>query len=181
MMNTMITAAVLALSVSADALACGFGAGASRLKVPILSALAAAAVSAGTVAFGMTAGSVSAPFMPEKLRKYIAFVVLAVLGLMKLAGRGDAPSVDVNSDRYLSVSEAVALGCAISLDGLAAGFGSMSRPLTVIFATVFTFAFSAAALYFGAKGGRGFAGGRAGGLAAGGALIILAVQKLLTD
>lgn len=179
-MNTWITALILGLSLSADALASGFAAGASRLRVPLHSAVAAATVSAAFVAVGMATGNVSALFLPEVVKKYLSFFVLAVFGLIKLAGAGSSfPTADKNRDRNLSVSEGVSLGAALSVDGLAAGFGVMATAGMVICATAFTFLFTAAALYLGAKGGSGMKSGRWGNVAAGLALIILAVQKIV--
>ena len=172
-------AILLALSVSADALACGFGAGASRLKVPFVSAVAAAAVSAAFVAFGMAAGRLSAPLMPTAVQKYISFAVLAVFGLIKLAGgESDTAFADCNCNRRLSVPEGIALGAAISVDGLAAGFGYAADIVTATFSAAFTFAFSCAALYMGAKGGKSVHKGRRGETAAGLVLVFLAAQKL---
>ena len=179
-MNLFTVALILGLSVSADALACGFAAGASRLKIPVASAMSAAAVSAAFVAFGMTAGCVSAPFIPDSIKRYMSFFVLAVLGALKLAVSGDtAGSADFDSDKRLSVPEALALGSAISLDGLAVGCGYMASAGVVVCATLCTFAFTTAALYFGAKGGMGVKPGRIGNITAGLALIVLAAIKLI--
>ena len=178
-MNIFTVSMILALSVSADALACGFAAGASRLRVPMGSAITAAAVSAAFVAIGMAAWYYSAPLIPESVTRYISFSVLAVFGLLKLCGGAGGFSADCNSDRVLSAGEGAALGAALSVDGLAAGFGCMGGLRMLLCSSAFTLLFTACALYFGAKGGRGVRPGRSGNLAAGMALIVLAVQKLL--
>ena len=180
LMNIFAMSIILSLSVSADALACGYSAGASRLKVPLSGAVAAAVVSAAFVAAGMTAGNLSAPFMPASVGKYISFSLLAIFGLLKLVDTGgDSLRADCNQDKRLSVPEGAALGSALSVDGLAAGFGSMGQAAAIACTTVCTFVFTAAALYFGAKGGRGVKNGRLGNIVAGLALIILAVEKIL--
>lgn len=180
-MDSLLVAILLALSVSADALACGFGAGASRIKVPVRSAVTAAAVSAAFVAAGMAAGHYSAPFMPDAVQKYISFAVLAAFGLLKLAsgGEGNSAFADCNTDRVLSAAEGAALGAALSIDGLAAGFGYAANGWTLAFSSAFTFLFTAFALFLGAKGGRGVRRGRAGNVAAGLVLVLLAAEKLL--
>ena len=179
-MDSIIAATVLGLSVSADALACGFAAGASRMRIPLVSALAAAFVSAAFVAFGFIAGNTSAPLLPEKLRRYLSFGVLAVFGLVRLAGAGDkSPFPDFNSDKVLSVAEALALGSSISRDGLAAGFGAMGPAAAAASATLTTLICTTLSLHFGAKCGRMTKGGRLSNTVAALALIILAVQKLL--
>ncbi|MCI8596252.1 MAG: hypothetical protein HFE35_05495 [Clostridia bacterium] len=171
---------ILSLSVSADALACGYSAGASKLKVPLSGAVAAATVSAAFIAVGMTAGNLSAPFIPEAVGKYISFTLLAVFGLLKLADTGgDSLRADCNQDKRLSVSEGAALGSALSVDGLAAGFANMATAAAIVCTTACTFVFTAAALFFGAKGGRGVKSGRTGNIVAGLALVILAVEKIL--
>ena len=63
-MNVITLAVILSLSVSADALACGYGAGASRLKVPLTSAFAAGIVSAFCVGAGMAAANSCIPLLP---------------------------------------------------------------------------------------------------------------------
>lgn len=179
-MDTLIAATILGLSVSADALACGFAAGASRMRIPLFSAVTAAFISAATVAFGFVAGNISAPLLPDFVQRYISFGVLAVFGLVRLAGAGDkAPFPDVNSDKILSAGEALALGSSISIDGLAAGFGAMGSLPAAVCATLTTFACTTLALYYGAKCGRMTKGGRLSNTVAALALIILAVQKLL--
>lgn len=178
-MESLAVATVLALSVSADALACGFGAGASRLKVPLRAAVAAATVSALFVLFGMTAGRYSAPFLPESVQMYVSFFVLATFGLVKLAsGEGETAFADCNFDRRLSVAEGAALGSALSVDGLAAGFGYATNGWTCAATVALTFLFTTGALYLGAKGGHGARGTRAGNVTAGLALVILAAEKL---
>ncbi len=180
MMNVFTAILVLSLSVSADALACGYASGTSKIKVPVVSACAAAAVSAACMAMGMAAGGKIAPLLPAGWDRYLSFSVLAAFGLIKLYGSGgDASYCDTDHDRKLSVSEGLALGAAISADGLAAGFGYGADMLAVAVCSAFTFIFTSAALYFGAKCGRGASGGRTGNITAGLALIALAVQKLI--
>ncbi|MDE6399022.1 MAG: manganese efflux pump MntP family protein, partial [Clostridiales bacterium] len=99
--------------------------------------------------------------------------------LLKLAsGESDSAFADCNCNRRLSVPEGIALGAAISVDGLAAGFGYAADFITAAFSSAFTFAFSCAALYMGAKGGSGVHKGRRGNIAAGLVLVFLAAQKL---
>lgn len=180
LMNIFAMSIILSLSVSADALACGYSAGASKLKVPLSGAVVAATVSAAFIAVGMTAGNLSAPFIPEAVGKYISFTLLAVFGLLKLADTGgDSLRADCNQDKRLSVPEGAALGSALSVDGLAAGFANMATAAAIVCTTACTFVFTAAALFFGAKGGRGVKSGRTGNIVAGLALVILAVEKIL--
>ena len=179
-MNVFVVSVILALGLSADALACGFCAGASRLKIPLVSAIAAATVSALCVAVGMGAGGKVAPLLPESAGRYISFAALGIFGLIKIGSRANVREVfDCNCDRYLSVGEGLALGAALSVDGLAAGFGYAAGVYMLVCTVAATFVFSAAALFFGAKGGAGSRGGRAGNITAGLALVILAVQKLI--
>ena len=180
LMNIFAMSIILSLSVSADALACGYSAGASKLKVPLSGAVAAATVSAAFIAVGMTAGNLSAPFIPEAVGKYISFTLLAVFGLLKLADTGgDSLRADCNQDKRLSVPEGAALGSALSVDGLAAGFANMATAAAIVCTTACTVVFTATALFFGAKGGRGVKSGRTGNIVAGLALVILAVEKIL--
>lgn len=179
-MNVLSVSVILALGLSADALACGYLAGASRLKVPLISAFAAAAVSAACIGVGMGAGITALPYFGESVGRYVSFCVLAFFGLFKIAGAGaKRGAFDANCDRRLSVGEGLGLGAAVSADGLAAGFGYASSIYMLICTSVAAFVFSSAALYFGAKGGQNASGGKAGDLTAGIALCVLAAQKLI--
>ncbi len=169
---------ILALCVSADALACGFSAGTSKIKVPLISSAAAAVISAACMALGMAAGESVGKLLPETVQRYISFSVLAVFGLIKIAPF-TADQTDINSDRVLSVPEGLALGAAISIDGLAAGFGYAAPSYAVAATACLTFVFTALALYAGAKAGGGVKSGRLGNIAAGLALVILAAEKLI--
>lgn len=178
-MDIWLHCILLALGVSADALACGFGAGVSRLKVPAISAMAAAFVSAIFVGAGLAAGDLAAPYIPAGVQKYLSFFVLAAFGLIKLADTGsDAKRMDGNFDRKLSIGEGLALGAALSVDGLAAGFGAKFGGGALFFTAACTFVITAAALYGGAKSGAKAAGSRLGNIAAGVALLFLAAEKL---
>ena len=179
-MNVLSASLILALGLSADALACGYAAGASRLKVPLLSALAAAVVSAACIAVGMGAGIVALCKTGESVGRYVSFAILSLFALFKIAGgTPKREAYDCNVDRKLSVGEGFALGAAVSIDGLAAGFGYASSVNMLICTTVAAFVFSGAALYLGAKGGKVSGGGRAGNITAGIALAVLAAQKLI--
>lgn len=170
---------IIALSVSADALACGYSAGASKIKIPLCSSLAAALMSAAFVAVGAAAGNLCLGIVPIKAIKYISFFLLATFSAIKLlGGDNNLKKADCNRDKVLSVPEAVALGTSISLDGLAVGIGSTMSVSSVITAVAFTLVFTAAALYCGAKCGRG-SGIKSANIVAGIALAVLAAQKLL--
>ena len=176
-MNAFLSSLLLAFAASADALACGFAAGAGRIKIPARSALAAAGVSAAILLFGYLSSDSLAAVLPPRLFTLAAFFALAGMGLSKLAAGDEADSG--HGGRTMTAVEGLFLGASISADGLAAGLGGYTGLYPALLSCVLCFAFSAAALFGGAKSGMHVKNARLGNIAAGVTLSLLAAFKLL--
>lgn len=152
---TLIEATALALALSADALTAGFTYGASRVKIPFVSALTVGVIGSGVLAFSLFAGTLGAAVVPPSVGRWLSFAILAVLGLVKLAGMEEhaSPYCDADRNKVLSLSEACALAAALSLDSLAAGFSSGMTGAGVWAAVLLTLAFTTGAVLLGARCG----------------------------
>ena len=150
----LLKSLLLAAALSVDAFAASFAYGADRIRIPPLSGLVVAGVCTGVLAFSLTAGQLIAPLLPEGFPKTAGFICLFILGGIKLFDSGlkavarrissscrevrfrlfslrfilqiygDCIKADQDCSRRLSAGEAAALAAALSLDGLAAGFGA---------------------------------------------------------
>ena len=176
-MDAFLSALLLAFAASADALACGFAAGAGRIKIPARSAFAAAGISAAILLFGYLSSNALAAVLPPRVFTLAAFFALAGMGLSKLAASGQAERNC--GGRTLTVAEGLRLGASISAAGLAAGLGGFTGLRPAFLSCALCFALSAAALYLGAKSGNRVKNSRLGNVAAGVTLAVLAAFKLL--
>ncbi|MDE7395388.1 MAG: hypothetical protein K2M95_04650 [Clostridiales bacterium] len=177
-MNAILSSMLLAFAASADALACGFAAGAGRIKVPMKAAAAAAGVSAAILLFGYLASDSLSQLLPPRVFQIASFIVLAGMGLMKLASSGSENGSGGRA-RRLTVREGLVLGATLSADGLAAGLGGYAGVFPALLSCLLCFLFSAAALYGGAKSGMYVKSDRLGNVMAGVTLAALAAFKLL--
>ncbi len=183
-LRAVLPALLLALASSVDAFAASFSYGTARIEIPRTSLLAVSAICALTLALSHLLGGLLAPFLPQELTRSLGVLILAILGLCKLfdsslkrwirkrCGRSrefrfsalrlhfilqiyaDPEEADADDSRILSPKEAAALAAALSLDGLAAGFGSGLAGGGAALILVFAFAATAAAVSLGCRLGR---------------------------
>lgn len=162
-------ALALAAALSVDSLASGLACGTDKIKIPLRSALIIAAICSLTFGATLLLGDVLQPWLPPQPVKWLSFVILAAIGMFKLAEAWtktpfirhsqnkpsclldknfsswllhDGMQADKNKDKVLSAKEAVPLAAALSLDGLAAGISAGLggvTPLAILFAFVLGF------------------------------------------
>lgn len=149
----LIQSLCLVTALTTDTFLASFAYGAGRIKIPFASALTITAVSTITLCAALFAGSLLRPFLPEQLTSCISFIILLFLGIIKLFDTtiktfikkhhlqknitfsfmhlkfilhvyADPPAADTDASCCLSVREAFTLALAVSIDGLAVGFGS---------------------------------------------------------
>lgn len=203
-LRAVLPALLLALASSVDAFAASFSYGTARIAVPRASQLAVSAICASTLALSHLLGGILAPFLPEGITHWLSVLILAALGLCKLfdsslkcwirkrqGGKreirfsalrlhfilqiyADPQEADADDSRVLSPREAAALAAALSLDGLAAGFGSGLAGGGAILIFMLAFAATAGAVAGGCRLGRRVARRTEKDLSwAGGALLLL--------
>ncbi len=147
-------AILLAATLSLDAFVASFAYGSSGIKIPPASVVALNLVCSGTLGISLWMGAMVRPFLSPRCSGLICFGVLFVMGLVKLLdnaarsflrryGEGgksiqfslfslrmvlciyaDPKQADADCSNSISVKEAISLAVALSLDGMAVGFGA---------------------------------------------------------
>lgn len=167
-MGVCIKDLIFILVMSLDIFAASFVYGADRIKIPARSGLIMSIVCATTLELALFAGSTISGILPQKIGAYIGFLVLFVLGIMKLFDFlikswicpcekefhflsfhfflrvvCDSKEADKDKSKILSAGEACLLALSLNIDEMAAGVGagfSGSSELAVL-ATSLIFAF----------------------------------------
>ena len=127
MSSSILEISVLVTALSVDSFAAGFTYGVSKIKVPFASVAILTGISSLTLAASLLAGSAVCSLIPERLTGQFSFLLLFVLGLVKLFDRSkhnEAEEANKNKDDLVSPAEALTLGVALSIDSVAAGIGA---------------------------------------------------------
>lgn len=141
-------------ALSMDAFVASFAYGTNKVKIPFSSVTVINVICSAILAISLFFGSIASQFIPEELTHIICFLILFVLGMVKLSEsiissvvkkRGNFIkylnfsflglnfNLGVSSNledesfknkKVLSPSSAASLSIALSLDGLAVGFGA---------------------------------------------------------
>ena len=149
-----LDAILLVTALSMDAFIASFAYGTSKIKIPFKSAIVINVVCSSILGIALFAGSLISQFIPSIFTTSICFTMLLMLGLAKLfdstlkalIAPGDSlarnyqfevsdfkfflkvcidnTAADVDHSFELSPKESFSLAVALSLDGLAAGFGT---------------------------------------------------------
>lgn len=153
-MFTVFEAAALASSLSADAFAAGFAYGSKKIKIPIMSVQIVNLICSAITGLSLFAGTALRPYLPEWLTLGVSFIILLVIGIIKLmdgitktviqkhAGLSkevkfslfnvkfilnlyaSPEEADIDASKTIAPAEAAALALSLSLDGIAVGFGA---------------------------------------------------------
>lgn len=205
-----LEALVLVVALSLDAFVASFAYGTRRIKIPFSSVAVISVVCTAMLAVSLLAGSLLRPFLPQGLTKGLCFAILFLLGITRLCDSAiktlirrhkrmhrqvsfsmfslkfildvyaDPEKADRDGSRVLSPAEAASLAVALSLDGLAVGFGAALMQVNFVLVMAFSLVVGMLAVRL---------GGRIGNKAAqklpfdlswlsGALLIVLAVLKL---
>jgi len=167
----ILEALILAVSLSLDALVVCFAYGSSKIRIPFLSVQIINIVCCLVLGISLYIGTIIRQFLPGWLTIGICFVLLFFLGIIKLLDGvtksiirkysnfnkelqfsmfnikfilslyADPEYADIDESRSISSAEAFTLALALSLDGLAVGFGAalgnVNAP-AVFFSSFFT-------------------------------------------
>lgn len=151
---SVLEAVVLVTALSVDSFVASFAYGADKIKIPIRSVLTISGICSGILMLSLLIGSLLRPYIPEGVTGAVCFILLLVLGVMKLFDSSiktlirrhsglkkkftfslfhlnfilniyaTPQKADQDHSSVLSPSEASALALALSLDGLTVGFGA---------------------------------------------------------
>ena len=147
-------ALAISIAMSLDSLVSGFAYGNNKIKIPLLSVSVISGICSIVLAVSVLAGSFLKNFLPHNVTVVICFAVLLLLGLSKLLDSvtksiirkhanlkrqikfscfnisfilhlcANPEEADVDRSKIISPAEAVSLAIALSLDGIAVGFGA---------------------------------------------------------
>ena len=177
-------AAMLAVAMSTDTFVACFAYGANRIRIPPASAAVVTLVSSGILLVALAAGRAVRAFIPQGVVTAVCFALLFVLGIARLCDSSikalirrhqglhreirfsvfclhcilniyaDPEKADRDASRELSVREAAPLAAALSLDGLAAGFGAGMAAVNLWMAAAMSLALGLAAVLGGSMLGK---------------------------
>ncbi len=146
-------ALLLVVAVSIDAFVSSLAYGSNKIKIPFKSVTVINLICTSFLAVSLFLGSMFSQFIPSDIAKFASFGILAALGVSKIFDSAiksiikkynkihkklkfrifdlhfilniyaNPEEADVDLSRILSPIEAVYLAVALSLDGLAVGFG----------------------------------------------------------
>lgn len=168
----LIPPLLMVLALSVDAFAASVAYGAEKIHIPTRSAVVISAICTGLLLISLAAGQWISPILPPQVARISGAMLLILIGLIKLFDAAfkrllkklqerernlkfsffslhfilkvytDCKAADRDLSRCLSVGEAAALAAALSIDGLATGFGAglaeISLPLTLIMSFLLT-------------------------------------------
>lgn len=145
---------MLASALSMDAFVASFAYGSNKIKIPMLSIQIINIVCSSILGISLLVGTLVKQYIPDWLTIMICFTILFVLGIAKLLDSiiksiirkynnfnkeiefsmfnikfilslyANPEDADIDSSRIISPMEASSLAIALSLDGLAVGFGA---------------------------------------------------------
>jgi putative Mn2+ efflux pump MntP len=113
-------AVLLSATLSADAFIVSLSYGGGGVRIGLCKAALISLVSSAVLGVSLFAGAMVRGFLPVWLTAWVCFAILFTIGLYKIFGK----IKDETQVKALSAAEAVLLAAALSLDGLAVGFGA---------------------------------------------------------
>ncbi|WP_249168687.1 sporulation membrane protein YtaF [Alkaliphilus sp. B6464] len=151
---TILEAIMLASALSMDAFVSGFAYGSNKIKIPMLSVQIINIICSSILGISLLVGTVLKQYIPSWLTLAICFIILFTLGVVKLLDSvtksiirkhnhldkeiefsmfnfkfilnlyANPEEADVDASKVISPIEASSLAIALSLDGMAIGFGA---------------------------------------------------------
>ena len=176
---SLLQTVLLVMAVSIDAFVASLAYGTSKIRIPPASVVIITLVCSMFLGVSLLFGSLIRPFVPPMLTKIICFLILVILGLAKLCDSSikhyirkhkashrkisfsalhltfilniyaDPEKADRDMSHTLSPKEAASLSAALSLDGLAAGFGAALGSIILLQAVILSLIVNALAVILG--------------------------------
>ena len=176
MVFAALKALALVAALTVDTFSAGLAYGANNIRIPLHSAVVLNLLCSGMLAASLLTGGLIRPLLPEDTARTISVALLAILGIMRLFDGAikayihkrktldrrlhfslfqldcilhiyaHPEDADWDASKTLSVGETLSLSIALSLDGLAAGFGAALTAIHEGSVIVLSFVFGIAAL-----------------------------------
>lgn len=178
-MEMILESLLLVVILSLDAFVASFAYGSDGIQIPFRSVAIINIIGSGLLAVSLYIGSAIRPWLPGEAAKLICFGILFLLGIVKLFEGSikayirkrkdlhkqvtfsalhlkfilhvyaDPEKADQDSSRTLTSGEAASLGMALSLDGLAVGFGAALSHIEPLLAVGFSLLLGTTAVLLG--------------------------------
>ena len=175
----ILEAIILASSLSLDALTAGFAYGSNKIKIPFLSVQIINFICSGFTGLALLLGVMLKDYIPDTITIGVCFTILFVLGVIKLLDSitksiirkysnlkkelkfsffnfkfilklyANPEEADVDRSKTISPMEAASIAIALSLDGIAVGFGAALGNVNGLYVFVFSFITNALAIIAG--------------------------------
>ncbi len=207
----VIEAAILASTLSLDAFIASFAYGSNKIKIPLPSIVVINLVCSGILGAFLILGSVIRPYLPANVSSILCFLILFFIGLIKLLDNitksiirkyGDIAKnirfsllnfklvlsvyanpekADLDQSKSISSAEAFSLAVALSLDGMAVGFGAALGAVNGLALFLASFVTDTAAILLGVYIGNKIASSLRFNISwlSGAVLIVMAFTKIL--
>lgn len=150
----LLEAAIFASALSLDAFVASFAYGSKKIKIPLRSMQVINLICSAVTGLSLLAGTILKQYIPDWLTVMISFVVLFILGMVKLLDSvtksfirkhnnynkeikfslfnfnfilnlyANPEDADIDGSKTLSPLEAASLAAALSLDGITVGLGA---------------------------------------------------------
>lgn len=176
-------ALALALAVSLDTFAASFAYGGERIRIPKISVGIISLLCSAVLGLSLLAGAAVKQYIPEWLTTALCFGILFLLGVEKLLDSAtkslirrhhsiekqlnfslfnfsfvlrlyaDPQEADLDHSKTISPMEAASLAVALSLDGLAVGFGAAMGNAAPVMVFICSLCTNTAAVLIGAAAG----------------------------
>lgn len=178
-MPHLLETLVLVTAVSVDAFVASIAYGTNRIRIPLSSVMVINGVCCAMLGLSLVAGALIRPFFPAGLTKALCFALLFLLGALKLWDStlkayirrrktlhkklafsflslnfildiyANPEEADCDRSKTLSPAEAASLAVALSIDGLAVGFGAALGNSNILEALLFSLLINTAAVIAG--------------------------------
>ncbi|QUH21379.1 sporulation membrane protein YtaF [Alkaliphilus sp. B6464] len=181
----MTESILLVLALSLDAFVASIAYGTNKIKIPFISVAIINIACSSVLAFSIFLGSIVKKIIPVNITSVFSFLILLFLGVFYLfqslikayiakpSNQNkevqlkmsdliiniyiDGTSADFDNSKYLNPKEAIYLAIALSLDSLAAGFGSSLGNINYIQVILFSLFWGMIAIWLGVFIGKKFA------------------------
>lgn len=151
---SILESIMIVTALSTDAFVASFAYGTNKIKIPFSSVTVINVVCSSILAVSLFFGSLVCGFIPEEITHIVCFLILFILGIVKLLDsimeefvkkrrgidksfefsmlhmrfginmKAEDNKLQVGQSKVLLPGEAASLAIALSLDGLAVGFGA---------------------------------------------------------
>lgn len=176
-------AMALSFALSMDAFAASFAYGSNNIKIPMASVQTINVICSAMLGVSLLAGTYLRQFIPARLTAGLCFCILFLLGLVKLLDSvtksiirkhnsvsrqihfsmfnfrfvlslyADPEAADRDHSKTISPAESASLAVALSLDGIAVGFGAALGNVNILAAVLCSLLTNALAVILGAYAG----------------------------